>query len=67
MTDAELLVEIDAAILAVLQRGQEYSILGRSYRRGDLKELRAWRKEVAATIARAARGSALGYGVPVSQ
>lgn len=66
MTDAELLVEIDAAILAILQGGQEYSIHGRSYRRADLKELRAWRKEVAGAVARAARGHGLGYGVPTS-
>jgi hypothetical protein len=64
VNDAELLVEIDVAILAVPNGPEQLSC--NAYRRGDLKELRAWR-EVAATVARAARGSALGYVVPVSQ
>ena len=67
MTDAELLVQIDTAITTVLTSGQEYSIHGRAYRRADLKELRAWRKEVVAAVARATRGSALGYVVPLSR
>lgn len=66
MTDAELLVKIDTAIAKILDGAQEYQIMGRRWRGADLAELRSWRKEVAASIARAARGSALGYGVPIS-
>ena len=44
-TLAAMLTEVESAISAVLT-GKSYSIGGRSLTREDLRELRAWRREL---------------------
>lgn len=43
MTDEELLAAYEAAIVAVLEGGQEYEVNGKKFRRADLKDLTAAR------------------------
>lgn len=55
-TTQELLDATEEAILALLQRGQEVRVNGRTYRRADLPELRAFRDALKTEISRNARG-----------
>ena len=51
MTTAERLVEVQAAISAVLVAGQEYQINGRRFRRADLSELRKMEADIKGQLA----------------
>ena len=51
MSSSSLLTECETAI-SMGMRGKSYSIGGRSYTREDLKELREFRKELRAEVAR---------------
>lgn len=65
-TYAEQLAQVEAAIEAIEQRGQSYTINGRSLNRGDLKTLYGERKRLTTLAAREARGGVrIRYGVPV--
>jgi len=65
-TYADQLTQVEAAIEAIEQRGQSYTISGRSLSRGDLKTLYAERKRLTTLAAREARGGVrVRYGVPV--
>ena len=44
-TFTELLAEVDNAIIAVLTKGQEYTIDGRTFKRADLETLKTMRNE----------------------
>jgi hypothetical protein len=59
-TNAELLVQCDAAITAVLNGHQSHSAFGRTFTKADLKQLWDMRKELEAKAA-----SALSGGVRV--
>ena len=65
-TNAELLVQVDAAIVALLQGAvQSFTIHQRTYTYLDLGELREFRKELQALVGRDASGTGgLGYAVP---
>lgn len=51
MTNQDLLEQINAAIVAIAVGGQSYKIGSRSLTRGDLKQLYAIKKDLAAQIA----------------
>lgn len=58
-TDTERLAEVDAAISAVLQRGQRLTIADRELWRADLAALQAERKRLEPLAARERRGGGL--------
>ncbi len=51
MTAAEMLEQVDAAIVNILVGGQSYKIGSRQLTRADLYQLRAMKKELAAEVA----------------
>jgi len=65
-TYAQQLDDVQAAIDAIEQRNQSYTINGRSMTHGDLKTLYAERKRLTTLVAREARGGGvrIRYGVP---
>lgn len=63
MTNAELLVKIDAAIDGVLSGNQAHSVLGRAYTKANLADLWKMRKETQAAIATATRAGARVFQV----
>jgi len=66
MTAAELLAKVETAIDGILERGQSYTINGRTYTRANLAELRRFRKELEVEVEKAAQGGGIRvrYGVP---
>jgi len=48
LTRAELLEDVQTAIVAVLAGAQEYTIAGRTYKRPDLKTLREYERQLIA-------------------
>lgn len=64
-TYAEQLEEVQAAIQAVQNRGQSYTIKDRSFTRANLRELYEREKHLRAMAAREERGGArVRYGTP---
>lgn len=64
-TTSELLAEVDTAIEAILQKGQSYTINGRTFTRANLGELRRFRQELRAQDATDSSGGIrVRYGVP---
>lgn len=56
-TSQQLLDAVNAAILDLIQGGQEVTINGRRYRRAELEQLREMRKELESEVARLESGS----------
>lgn len=63
MTYTEELAQVQAAITAILERGQSYTIKDRQLTRANLAELLAERKRLQPLVAREARGGVrMRYG-----
>lgn len=56
---SEFLEEVNAAILAVLTRGQDVTVNGKRYTRANLAELRQLRKELQIEVAAEARSGGI--------
>ena len=56
-----MLTAVETAISTLLTSGQEYRIGNRMYRRADLEQLRAWRRELQAELAIGTHGSSITY------
>lgn len=60
MKPAEMLAQVNSAIVAIMAGGQSYKIGSRSLTRADLATLRAMRDDLEAQLAQEASGPLLG-------
>jgi hypothetical protein len=66
-TAQQQLIDVRAAISGVLQSGQAYSVMGRSFTKADLAQLREMESDLIARVARlsASRGVKMQRAVPL--